>query len=102
MTNARGRLSRLNQEYGVDPVSGAPRLVFVDWAHATLLVGVSPDGAVYRSRDQATTWDKLNQVDGTPEALDVIPGRWHVATDEGVFRATDEGRTWNPIKRGLR
>ena len=75
---------------------GAPVLTGIDWQPGGPLVGVGPDGAVMVSTD-TTTWRQVGSVDGPAEALDVAPGRWHTATGTGVYRSTDDGRTWRLV-----
>ena len=97
ITSTNAHLLRLDRQSKVSPLPDAPRLVYIDWPHSRLLVGVAPDGAVYRSRDQAKTWEQISTVNGPPQALDVLPGRWHLANDQGVFESTDDGRTWTRV-----
>jgi len=76
-------------------IAGTPPLVFIDWPEPDLLVGLAPDGAVYLSADGARGWRRTEQPPGDPQAVDVAPGAWNVATSQGVFQSTDDGRTWS-------
>jgi hypothetical protein len=97
VTDGRGKLLRLSQTEELRAVSAAPRLAFIDWPRPDLLVGVAPDGTVYRSSDSGRSWRRIAPVGSSPEALDATPSVWHVATEEGVFASTDDGRTWSPV-----
>lgn len=81
------------------PVKGAPVLTGIDWQTDGPLVGVAPDGTVMVSKD-ALTWSAAGRLDGPTEALDAIPGRWHAATDSGVYESTDDGQTWRLVLTG--
>ena len=97
VTDSRGELLRLSETQELGAVSGAPPLAFIDWPRPDLLVGVAPDGTVHRSSDAGRSWQRLAPVGSSPEALDVTPTVWHVATEEGVVASTDDGRTWAPV-----
>ena len=82
------------------PVRNGPPLAFLDWATTALLVGISPDGTLYRSADSGRSWQRSTgngKVLREPQALDVMPGSWHVATSSGVYRSTDDGGTWESV-----
>ena len=97
VTDNRTRLQRLGGGSTLRPVPGAPPLAFVDWPAPDLLVGVGPDGTVRHSRDGGKTWTTLTSVGSAPEAFDVTPNIWHVATERGVLASKDQGRTWSPV-----
>jgi hypothetical protein len=78
------------------PVDGAPVLTGIDWQPDGPLVGVAPDGTVMVA-DDATTWRQVGNLDGPTQALDVKPGRWHAATDTGVYESTDDGENWRLV-----
>jgi len=63
------------------------------------MVGLAPDGAVYVSVDAASSWRRVEQPPGDPQALDVATGSWNVATSEGIFQSADDGRTWEVLAR---
>lgn len=75
-------------------VAGAPPLAILDWPTTNLLVGLASDGGVQISDDGAQSWRRVEGPPGDPQALDVAPGSWHVATSHSIFRSTDDGRTW--------
>ena len=97
VTDERARLLRLGQGAKLSAVNDAPRLAFIDWPQRGVLVGVAPDGAVYRSGDGGASWEPVNSVGSPPEALDITPGLWHVATERGLFSSIDDGTTWSPV-----
>lgn len=76
-------------------VDGAPRVGFIDWPTADVLVGIDADGTVWRSTDGGTDagrdWVKLADVPGEPTALRVIGDSWFAATSEGLFRGSVNG-----------
>lgn len=82
------------------PVAGSPTLFFIDWVSADRLVGIAPDGAVHVSDDGGKAWTKGGTVAGAPEAIlahgdsDV-----YVATDQAIYRSTDNGRTFTEFQR---
>lgn len=78
-------------------LEGAPPLALLDWPTADLLVGITGDGIVHRSRDAGQTWQRLDGPPGSLQALDVTPGRWFVATDTGLYRSDDDGRSWQRL-----
>lgn len=78
-------------------VEGAPPLYLTDWVEGDSVVGVSAAGELFLSRDGGTTWQPLPRVTGEPQALDAEPGLWHLATTHGIYRSTDEGRTWENL-----
>jgi len=85
---------------GEEPVGvdNAPTLTGIDWQPGGPLVGVAPDGAVMVTDDpDAGGWRKVGSLDGPAEAIDVIAGRWHVATGTGVYESTDDGATWQSV-----
>lgn len=78
-----------------------------NWRHKNGQVGRTNKNAIYRSRDKGRTWEKF-QV-GTTKNIDV--GRIIVdpndsniilaATNEGLFRSTDQGKSWKMSSKGL-
>jgi hypothetical protein len=79
-------------------VADAPNLVLVDWAQTGQLVGVDAQGGVFVSSGPTTPWRTTTTVPGHPQALDAVPGRWHIATDRDILTSTDDGRTWQPVQ----
>lgn len=79
-------------------LSSAPLLVLVDWASAGRLVGVAPDGTVYRSSDSGETWDARGKLAGPPEALEVDDADTSYAAANGqVFKSSDGGATFKAL-----
>lgn len=76
-------------------VPRAPTLTGMDWQPDGPLVGVAPDGAVMVTDNPITgDWREVGALDGPVEAVDAIAGRWHAATDTGVYESVDNGETW--------
>jgi hypothetical protein len=80
-------------------VADAPKVVLVDWAKTGQLVGVDAQGQIFVGSGPAGPWRVVATVPGHPQALDAIPGRWHIATDRDILLSTDDGRTWHPVQR---
>jgi hypothetical protein len=95
-TTGRGAFVRSVDGQPPRPVPGAPTLTAIDWEPDGPLVGVAPDGTVMTSTD-AIRWQERLQLDGPAQALDAVDGRWHAATESGVYESGDDGRTWQPL-----
>lgn len=82
------------------PVAGSPTLIFIDWVSGDRLVGVAPGGAVHVSDDGGKAWTQGGTVDGAPEAI-LAHGRSdvYVASDQAIYRSTDNGRTFTEFLR---
>ena len=79
-------------------VEGAPTLTGIDWQPGGPLVGVGSDGTVMVTDDPTTAqWREAGSLDGPAEAVDAIAGRWHAATESGVYESTDDGQTWRLV-----
>lgn len=98
-TTPRGELLEYSLSGGGPSDVPAPALIYVDWPRADLLVGVGPDGAIWASTDGGDGWESVAGPPGEPQAIDVEPGLWHVATDAGIFRSTDDGASWTNLVR---
>jgi len=97
ITDTSGRLMRMQAGLQPQLVPDAPRLVFIDWPEGDLLVGLAPDGSVFRSIDGGATWQELRPIEGPPEALAVTTDRWYAATEESIYVSEDEGSTWSTV-----
>ena len=97
-TTSQARLVSYSLTNGsLQPPTNAPPLVFIDWPTPELFVGLGTDGNLYVSRDQSTTWLRAEGPPGAPQALDVTAEAWHVATSTGIYRSTDDGRSWTQL-----
>ena len=96
-TRPNGELTRFEIGRSVPTKIESPPLVLADWPEARLLVGVGPGGEVFHSRNSGRSWEAATKVPGTPAALDVTAGRWHVATDQAIFESADNGATWSVL-----
>ena len=95
-TTDRGALISSKNGQAPRPVPGAPTLTAIDWQPDGPLVGIAADGTVMTSPN-AAQWQEAGQLDGPAEALDAIAGRWHAATESGVYESTDNGQTWETV-----
>lgn len=95
-TTDRGVLVRSTNGEEPGVVAQAPTLTAIDWQPEGPLVAVAADGTVMTSSD-TERWQEAGQLDGPAEALDAVDGQWHAATESGVYRSSDEGRTWQPL-----
>ena len=94
----RGELLRSTGGAEPSPVYGAPpALTAIDWEAGGPLVGVTTEGAVMVSADGEGEWREAGSVGALVEALDVVPGRWHVATGSDMLESTDDGATWDVV-----
>lgn len=85
---------------GQEPVEveNSPTLTGMDWQPDGPLVGVGPDGTVMVTEDPSTgQWREVGAIDGPAEAVDAVEGRWHAATESGVYESTDDGETWTLV-----
>ena len=97
ITDTSGRLMRMQGGRQPQLVTDAPRLVFIDWHEEGLLVGLGPDGSVYRSTDGTASWQELRSLEEPPEALAVTTDAWYAATGHGIYVSQDQGRTWSSV-----
>jgi hypothetical protein len=72
-------------------LSGAPRLVFVDW-DSTGVVGVDGEGQLWTSADPDSTWTRAGNVDGELRAM---------ASDGQHVVVLAGGRLWESRDRGV-
>ncbi len=81
------------------PIAGAPLLVLLDWPATDRLVGVAPDGTVHTSTDGGAGWTATGRVTGQPEAMTTHGAAdVYVATDSGIHRSTDNGRSFSLLQ----
>ena len=84
-------------------VPGAPSLLLVEAVDAASgggLVGVAPDGALWRQEDTADTWTQTGTTTGPPEALTFVGGSapWILVADaRGIVASADYGLTWTEL-----
>lgn len=76
-------------------VRNAPVLLLVSWADDGAIAGVAPDGTVYASGGEATSWDRRGTLENPPEAL-AVANRDEVFAAAGgaVLASSDGGRTF--------
>ncbi|WP_156391108.1 MULTISPECIES: WD40/YVTN/BNR-like repeat-containing protein [unclassified Nocardioides] len=67
-------------------LNDAPRLAFIDWPTGNVLLGIAPDGVVWRSENGGEAWGELARTSGEPTAFSVIGDAWYAATSDGLFR----------------
>ena len=72
-------------------------MVIIDWPKPKILVGIAQDGVVYFSTDGGGSWTSRGTVPGQPAALEVTGSGWCVASEQGLFKSSDDGATWAPI-----
>ena len=92
-TTDQGALLQSTNGQQPRPVPAAPRLTAIDWQPDGPLVGIAADGTVMTSND-GLSWQEAGTLDGPAEALDAVEGRWHAATESGIYESTDDGQTW--------
>lgn len=86
-----------------EPVPGSPMLYVIDVQDAAAgggVVGIDPDGVVWRQEAGAGTWTRGGQTEGSPEALSFVGGSapWLLAADRrGVVASDDYGLTWTVL-----
>lgn len=90
-------LVAVDAETGKTTSVNAPRLIFIDWPKADLLVGIDEEGTVHVSADSGRSWKARGKLPGSPAALEVTERRWYAASDQGLFRSVDRGATWRPV-----
>lgn len=81
-------------------IEGAPLLALLSWDIARL-VGISPDGIIYESLDQATSWTKLGSVPGQGKAIAVRGDEIAVLADTNLYYSSDAGSNFNIRLTGI-
>lgn len=79
------------------PLKTAPTLTLLDWPTPELLVGVDPQGTVYRSQTGGRDWELRGRIGGPAGALEVTDRAWYAATETKVVVSFDQGQTWSVI-----
>lgn len=83
----------------VTTLKEAPPLQYLAWPDHHALAGVTPAGDVHASTDGGATWTQRGTVPGVPAAFDIAGQIWHAASDQGIYRSQDGGRTWEALVR---
>src|SRR5207245_6307995 len=67
-----------------------------------LYVGTT-HGCIYRSTDEAFSWQKSGELgDDQVWSINIAARSSNIyATCGGMFRSADEGKTWRPVENGL-
>lgn len=81
-------------------IEGAPLLALVSWDLARL-VGVSPNGIIYESLDQATSWSKIGSVPGQVKAIAVSGDEIAVLAGTNLYYSSDAGSTFTIRVSGI-
>jgi hypothetical protein len=75
------------------PIAGAPLLALLSWDTARL-VGVTPDGLIYESLDQGTTWSQIASVTGQLRAIAARGQEIAVLAGTDLYYSSDAGRNF--------
>lgn len=75
------------------PIAGAPLLALLSWDTARL-VGVTPDGLIYESLDQGTTWSQIASVTGQLRAIAARGEEIAVLAGTDLYYSSDAGRNF--------
>ena len=75
------------------PIAGAPLLALLSWDTARL-VGVTPDGLIYESLDQGTTWSQIANVTGQLRAIAARGEEIAVLAGTDLYYSSDAGRNF--------
>lgn len=78
----------------------APSLFLFSWVAPERLWALTEDGTMFRSRDGGRSWSPRNQLEVPPTALLDTGETLYVALQTvGVYRSTDDARTWQRLDR---
>lgn len=77
--------------------AGTSGIALIEWADGRTVVGLTVDRKVKVSTDEGKSWSLVGAVKGGIEALGTSSTGWQVATGDGVFESTDEGKKWRRI-----
>lgn len=75
------------------PIAGAPLLALLSW-DTLRLVGVTPDGWIYESLDQGSTWGKIASVTGQVRAIAAQREEIAVLAGTDLYYSSDAGRNF--------
>lgn len=78
-------------------LTGTRGIALIEWADKRTVVALAVDGGVRMSADAGRSWSKVGTVEGDIEALGTNADGWQVATANGIFESTDQGKTWRSI-----
>lgn len=83
----------------VRSLASAPPLVLIDSSRRGELVGITATGEVYSSSNPGSgKWMRADQtVPGAPEAFETTTDAWYAASNQGIYRSEDSGRSWIQI-----
>lgn len=81
-------------------IKGAPLLALLSWDIARL-VGISPDGIIYESLNQATSWSKLGSVPGQVKAIAVSGNEIAVLAGTNLYYSSDAGSNFTVRLTGI-
>ena len=83
------------------PIPDAPRVILLDWAPDGALVGVDPEGVIFRSTDGGTTWEERGDLGAQPEALDASSAdEIYAAAGGKILVSSDGGATFDTRYQG--
>lgn len=84
---------------GSDPkvLAETEGIALIEWVDERTVVGLTVDGRVLTSTDAGKRWTDAGRVSGDIEALGADTDGWQVATTDGIFESTDQGKSWRSI-----
>jgi len=86
----------------VDNLIGQPCSVVADLLKPGRYFVATRDGAIYRSTDNAATWQRVYDQPATHVIVDrVVPDRVAASTKDGVVFSSDGGDTWKTLDKSL-
>jgi len=78
-------------------IPGTAGIALIEWVDDGSIIGLKVDGRVVVSNDEGLSWSPAGNVKGDIAAFGASPDAWQVATSDGIFQSTDEGKTWDKI-----
>jgi len=86
----------------VATLAGDPASVVADLLTPGRYFAGARDGAVFRSTDNARTWQRVLEQPTTHVIVDrVVPNRVAASTNDGVYLSTDGGEKWTVLDKSL-